>query len=957
MKTDEADLTPTERKNLPKAATHLIADAKNDITIPYFSGALRPVDDTLLMRGGGKGLKIYDEIERDTHAFAMLQKRKKTLVGREWIVKPASDDPLDIKAADIVRAQLEALPFDSVCDDLLDATLKGYAVSETIWERRDGMIAIKKIVSHDQRRFVFDEEWNPRLLTYTSMTDGIELPPRKFLVHRHGVKGNNPYGLGLGSRLFWATLFKREGVTFWLHFLEKFAGPTVIAETPYTTLGDEQKKLLDTLRNVRTASAITVPIGTDVKFLEAARSGSVSYEGFLAYWDKQISICVTGETLTTDVGAAGSKAASTTHENILEKLVDSDGDLLSDTLHEQVIQWIVDYNVPGAQAPRVWRIRATNEKDEAEVVEAQAKANASRDKALRIALATAATLKNDDDARNYIIASGVADHLPEETIEALVAARHSKAGEDKEAPSFAAPQTRKKKAHDIGHAHVCLSEPDSPVMRLTDDLEIAAEDHFTKRIEAMRQAVNADTADEASRNLLDLAAKWTPNVLGRLLGLSTEVASLQGREAVFEEMNETALEETAFANEVGAHTFQEQIDFLRQKRGIPTERWTDLMRGGHDRAFAVAGATDLEMVAEFQSAVLQATKDWDKSRFAGEFDRIVEKYGWSYKGGRTWRIRTIFATNIRTSYMAGRLAQMRDPDVVRLRPYWQYRHADAGIPKDPRPQHVAWDGLVLMHDDPWWDIHFPPNDWHCSCGVHTLSRGDLRRLGKDGPDNAPDIIRDPIIDKVTGEPSEQPRGIGYGWDYQPGNDWEDGLMPKRAPKFQSLDHAKVQIDAAQPMDDLLATAKPATVSRLLPDATVQDSVRAFLEPFGADIGHAVPFEDRTGALLTASDQLFRDGSGELSVNPIMAPYLGMLAEAIRDPDEIWLGLSGKEGARDNLQVDRRFVRADPISGRIFAFLLGNNFWRALDVTRSTSDELAAWRRGKLLWKRNTDDET
>lgn len=42
------------------------------------------------------------------------------------------------------------------------------------------------------------------------MRDGIDLPDRKFIVHRHGVVGNNPYGLGLGYQLFWAVLFKRE---------------------------------------------------------------------------------------------------------------------------------------------------------------------------------------------------------------------------------------------------------------------------------------------------------------------------------------------------------------------------------------------------------------------------------------------------------------------------------------------------------------------------------------------------------------------------------------------------------------------------------------------------------------------------------------------------------------------------------------------------------------------------
>ena len=138
---------------------------------------------------------------------------------------PGGEDQIDLDAAEFVEAQFKALPFDRICEDLLDATLKGISVSEIVWARDDNRIVPQRIVSHDQRRFVFDLEWKPRLLTLTNMMDGEELPPRKFISHRHGVKGNNPYGLGLGTRLFWPVLFKREGVAFWMKFLDKFAGP------------------------------------------------------------------------------------------------------------------------------------------------------------------------------------------------------------------------------------------------------------------------------------------------------------------------------------------------------------------------------------------------------------------------------------------------------------------------------------------------------------------------------------------------------------------------------------------------------------------------------------------------------------------------------------------------------------------------------------------------------------
>ncbi|MBW8283332.1 MAG: DUF935 domain-containing protein [Rhizobium sp.] len=423
MKTLTTKITEETRKNLPADARHLIANARNDITIPYYSGSLQYVDDTLLQRGGGKGLKIYDEIERDTHAFAMLQKRKKQLLSRDWEVTPASDAPIDVAAADFCRDVIEALPFDRICEDLLDATLKGFAVSETVWRRDGNRIVPADIVAHDQRRFVFDETWRPRLLTWTSMRDGMELPDRKFIVHRFGVKGNNPYGLGLGTRLFWPVLFKREGVAFWLHFLEKFASPTVVGATPYGTLSEEQTKLLNILRSIRGSSAITVPVGTDVKFLEAARSGAVSYQDFLAYWDKQISICVNGETLTTDIGSNGSKAASETHADMLDMLVDSDGDLLSDSFREQLLTWLVDYNFPGAGVPYLYRVRPSNEKEKAAVRSARADAATKEHDALVRIIATAAKFDDDDQARDFITSFGLTDHLSEEAIGRIVVAR------------------------------------------------------------------------------------------------------------------------------------------------------------------------------------------------------------------------------------------------------------------------------------------------------------------------------------------------------------------------------------------------------------------------------------------------------------------------------------------------------------------------------------------------------
>lgn len=349
------------RKNLPAEQRGLIAHARNDITIPFFSDILQPQDETLIQRGGAQGLKIYEEIERDPHAYAVLQKRRNGLVARDWHIEPASEDARDQDAAAFIADVLNQISFDQVCLHLLDATSKGYSVAEIVWTRRGAQIVPERIVGHNQRRFVFDLDWRPRLLTQQHAFNGLVVPDRKIITHRFGVLGNNPYGLGLGTRLFWCVLFKREGVAFWLTALEKFASPTPVGKYPQGTLPADQQKLLQSLLAIKQAGALVMPLGSEAEFLEATKAGNASYEEWCRYWDTQMSLAVFGSTLATYVEGQGSRAASETHKEAEEQIIDSDGDLLADTLKSTLLQWLVDYNFPGAGVPSLTRPRPKNE--------------------------------------------------------------------------------------------------------------------------------------------------------------------------------------------------------------------------------------------------------------------------------------------------------------------------------------------------------------------------------------------------------------------------------------------------------------------------------------------------------------------------------------------------------------------------------------------------------------------
>jgi hypothetical protein len=205
--------------------------------------------------------------------------------------------------------------------------------------------------------------------------------------------------------------------------------------------------------------------------------------------------------------------------------------------------------------------------------------------------------------------------------------------------------------------------------------------------------------------------------------------------------------------------FAEQVAFFRAKLGnlVPTAAWDDLWKAQHDRAFMVAGAAKADLLADLAAAVDRSISEGGSiGQFRKDFDAIVARHGWAYNGERNWRTRTIYRTNAATSYAAGRLAQLREGGF----PFWMYKHGGSA---DPRPQHLAWDGMVLPSDHPFWNTHSPPNGWGCSCRIVGVRDKDMaRRLG-----GKPDKALPEGWDEVSAKTGEL-AGIDKGWGYQPG---------------------------------------------------------------------------------------------------------------------------------------------------------------------------------------------
>ncbi|MGQ0621348.1 MAG: PBECR2 nuclease fold domain-containing protein [Panacagrimonas sp.] len=357
------------------------------------------------------------------------------------------------------------------------------------------------------------------------------------------------------------------------------------------------------------------------------------------------------------------------------------------------------------------------------------------------------------------------------------------------------------------------------------------------------------------------------------------------------------------AAEYGSLPFAEQIEFFRQKVPLGTRAWTDIWEGEHARAFVVAGAMKDELLIDFKTSIDKAISEGTTlENFRKDFDSIVTRHGWSYNGGRNWRTRVIYETNLRTSYQAARFKQM--DEIKALRPFWEYRHSD--LVQDPRPEHLAWDKLVLSADDPFWKTHYPPNGWGCQCTVFALSKRDLDAMGKAEPDQAPTLEYEAKTVGVRGpnpRTVQVPKGIDPGWGYNPG----EAAFGRRL--------------SEEAMAQWRATG-PAQWERLTPGGWLESgrperlpAEVASRELVGRAASVAAVAANLRG-LLGGEERTFRPGGVAVKVDALTlaqhvpldrSAFLPAMIEVLENPQEVWVSFE-RHSASGQVVLRSRIIR-------------------------------------------------
>ncbi len=199
---------------------------------------------------------------------------------------------------------------------------------------------------------------------------------------------------------------------------------------------------------------------------------------------------------------------------------------------------------------------------------------------------------------------------------------------------------------------------------------------------------------------------------------------------------------------------EEVLKYFRAKGYRVSFAWQDVWQQEHEAAFTVAKMMDLDLLKDTRAAVDRAIAEGQTfQQFHQSLEPKLADAGWwgrkemldpvtgetrEVQLGSVRRLRTIFRVNMQAGYAAGHWAQIEDNK--REAPYLMYDAVDDGR---TRPEHRAWDGIVLPADDPFWNDHMPPNGWNCfpagtlvsgefQIGMKALYEGPMVRIDTRG---------------------------------------------------------------------------------------------------------------------------------------------------------------------------------------------------------------------------------
>ncbi len=213
----------------------------------------------------------------------------------------------------------------------------GYAVGEIIYTIDDGVVKVADITRLAPYQCAFKVQDDESLaIEFTTIKYGkIILPPEKCLVLRNG---GGIYGESVLRPVFSSWQFKTALKKWWAVAMEKFAIPTVVAES------SDPNAARAIFASWFSKAGVSVPIGDKISTLQPGSDMARSFQDSIEYLNTLIFRGLQVPQLISSSSDTGAYAMSKTHMQLFQDTMRSQATNYANQILDQLVTRLIEYN-------------------------------------------------------------------------------------------------------------------------------------------------------------------------------------------------------------------------------------------------------------------------------------------------------------------------------------------------------------------------------------------------------------------------------------------------------------------------------------------------------------------------------------------------------------------------------------------------------------------------------------
>jgi|LGOV01.1.fsa_nt_gb phage gp29-like protein len=309
--------------------------------------------------------KIYDEMSNNDPVIAsILFLFDQMTTKADWSVKPASQSPADLEAAEFIEQNMHSMSimWKDIILNAVSSLEFGFAFMEITYEMRDGKICWRKWANRSQKTLVnweFSTSGSIKAFVQQAppANQEIRIPLSKGVLFRTTSRNDNPEGRSLLRGAYRPWYFKKRieeleaiGIERDLVGIPKMVPPEALANIWAT---DDPKMIAyrqaaeSTMKDLRmgTDTGIIIPPGWEVELMKAGGSKQIDTHQVIGRKSQEIAITLLSDIVLMGGDKVGSFALADVKKSLLAVALEVQLQRIADVINKYGVEVLCDLNL------------------------------------------------------------------------------------------------------------------------------------------------------------------------------------------------------------------------------------------------------------------------------------------------------------------------------------------------------------------------------------------------------------------------------------------------------------------------------------------------------------------------------------------------------------------------------------------------------------------------------------